>query len=157
MQSAKVCDALNKAMDNIFAAMSDIKNGMADITPDELRSGLRNFLVGWLQKAVSGDELSRRRVRLHCGFLIEQCAELLHDLSNEGRAAPLDKLIGVVDHAHDFTAQMINESPENFIRKYDSMIREVSFLDPKSKEEREARKRVIQANFGEFLKARANK
>lgn len=144
--------ALNKALDSIFEAMGVVKDALAETTPEELRLGLRNFLVGWLQKAVSGDTISRRRVRLHCAFVVEQCAELLHDLSQEGKVTKLDKLIGAVDNAHDFTAHMINESPDGFIRRFDNMIREVSIFDPKSDQEKEARKRIIQANFSDFIK-----
>lgn len=145
---------LNEAMDSILLLTSKIKSIMDESDEQTLKDGFREFLVGWLEKAIADPNLARRRVRLHASFLMEQCAEALHDLSEKNPMLSFDAKMKAVDRAHDFTANIANDSSQTFIRKYDSMIREVSVRDNRTQDEKDARKRVIQANFHDFARMR---
>lgn len=158
MQDSKdrVTQMLNDAMDSILFTTLKLKACLKDSDEQSLKDGFRNFLVGWLQKVVNdkNPEFTRRRLRLHAAFLLEQCAEALHDLLEAEDITNFDSLMKIVDKAHDFTANMVNDSPEKFVRKYDSMVREVSINDAHSQEEKDERKRIIQANFQDFVRMR---
>jgi len=145
---------LNDAMDSILSLTSKIKAALSDSDENTIKHGFKEFLVGWLEKAIADPDLARRRVRLHASFLLEQCAEALHDLDAAGAIIDFDKKMASVDKAHDFTANIVNDNPQTFIRKYEGMIREVSVKDTRTAEERDERKRVIQSNFREFVRMR---
>jgi len=150
----QLATTLNDAMDSILFLTSKIKSILNDSDEATIKSGFKEFLVGWLERAIADPELARRRVRLHTSFLLEQCAEALHDLADKEAVFDFDKKMAAVDRAHDFTANIVNDSPQTFIRKYDSMIREISVRDNRTAEEKDSRKRVIQANFAEFVRMR---